>query len=103
MVYMADRLASARDAGRRVSDETVDATVREQLRSIDEGLRELTEDEGQVVGGPGTEGDEPHGDGLEGKEAELADPASEADGPARGPVEAARDAVDGYRRAYTRD
>lgn len=100
---MADRLASARDAVRRASDETDDATVREQLRSIDEGLRELTEDEGPVDVGPSTEGDEPHGDDLEEIEAKLAGLADEAGGAARGHVEDARDAIDAYRRAYTRD
>lgn len=100
---MNDNLASARDAVQRAGDATDDATVREQLRSIDEGLMEMTESEEAPEGEASTTGDHPHGDALEEIEAKLASLAGELDRPARERVEDARDHIDAYRRTYTRD
>lgn len=100
---MADRLASAREAVRRAADAVDDAALREQLRSIDEGLREMTEDEGPIDVGPSTEGDVPRGDDLDEVEAKLGGLAAETGGAARGHVEDALAAIVAYRRASPRD
>lgn len=100
---MAHRLSSARDAVQRASDATDNAAVRKQLRSLDEGLMEMTESGDLPDDAPKTEGGVPHGDDLEEVEHRLADLAGEAEGEAQRHVEDARDAIDAYRRAYTRD
>lgn len=100
---MPDHLDSARDAVQRASEETDDETVREQLRSIDEGLVELTERSETTDDGVKTSGEHPHGGELETVEERLAELADAVDGAARDHVTDARDAIDAYRRAYTRN
>lgn len=109
---MTDRLQRAREAVQRAAELTDDATVQEQLHSVDEGLEEMThsseedvsdtdrEEEGGAVK---TEGDVPRGDELQQVEAKLAGLGDEAEGRARSLIRDARDQLDGYRRAYTRD
>lgn len=100
---MVGHLATAREAIQRASDATDNETVRKQLRSIDEGLMEMTEAGDLPDDVPKTEGDVPHGDDLEEVEQRLADLAGTADGEARTHVKVARDAIDDYRQAVTRD
>ncbi len=100
---MVERLAGAREAVQRASDVTDDATVRKQLRSIEEGLMEMTERGETVDDEAKTEGDVPGGDDLEEVEAKLAGLVDETDGAARRHVEDARNAIDAYRVAHTRD
>jgi hypothetical protein len=100
---MADRLASAREAVRRASDVSDDSTVREQLRSIDQGLREMTEASETTTDDVSTEGDVPHGEELRTVEEKIVGLADRADDEARAHLEDARDAIDDYRRSYARD
>lgn len=103
---MVDRLTSARDSVQRASDMTDDATVREQLHSVDRGLMELTESSETAEGardGVSTEADVPRGVDLEEIEEKLVDLIDATDGVAREHVQDARDAVDDYRQTYTRD
>ena len=109
---MTDHIERAREAVRRAADVCDDATVREQLQSVDEGLAEMThsasEDSGESdrAGDPATastEGDVPRGDELQQVEAKLAALGDEADGRTRRLIQAARDELDGYRREVTRD
>ncbi len=95
---MVDQLEAAREAVQQASEAVDDPRLREQLRSIDEGLMEQTE-------AAKTEADEPRGDQLEAVEAELArlmDAVDEVER-AYASLEVARDAIDEYRREYTRD
>lgn len=100
---MSDRLSRARTAVQHAAEATDNATVRKQLRSIDEGLMEMTERGDSPDDEPKTEGDVPHGDDLEELEYRLADLASEVEGKAETYVTNARDAIDAYRRANTHD
>lgn len=93
---MVDQLSRARAAVQRASDEVDDATLRNHLDSLDEGLMEQTE-------AAKTESDEPDGDQLEQIETELVRVMDETGGAALEHLEEARDAIDAYRRAYTRD
>lgn len=93
---MVDQLARARESIRRAADRSDEETVREQLRSIDLGLMEETES-------ASTEGDRPVGDQLEQVEKKLAGLAERTDGAVNEDVREARDAIDAYRRAHTRD
>lgn len=108
---MADRIERAREDVRRASDLTDDA-VREQLRSIDEGLKEMTQsaseaegerDRSDVYSHTTTEGDVPHGEKLQQVEEKLAALSDEADGQARSLIQDARNRLDEYRQAVTRD
>lgn len=94
---MSDQLARAREAVGRASD-TADDTVREQLRSLDEGLMELTGGDKTQESDTTTEGDR-----LEEIEAKLAGLMDETDGDTRAHIEDARDYIDEYRRTFTRD
>jgi hypothetical protein len=102
-VAVTTKLASAREAVVRASDESDDETVHEQLDSIDVGLKEMTEREETPDDEVSTAGDVPHGDDLQGIEAQLADLMDLTDGAALRHIEDARTAIDEYRRAYTRD
>lgn len=98
---MAEELSEAREAIQRASEVADDATVREQLDSIDEGLMEMTEHPGD---GPAkTAGDVPHGENLEEVEEKIVDLASRTGEPTRSHLEDARDGIDAYRRTFTRD
>ena len=98
---MVDRLARASAAVRRGSEVTDDATVREQLRSIEEGLHELTEADETADDGVSTRASVPNEDELEAVEEKLVDLSDEAEGTTRRHLETARDAIDAYRRANT--
>lgn len=109
---MTDRLERAREDVQRASDLTDDDSVREQLQSIDVGLKEMTHSQSEDVsdtdrseedGDVTTEGDVPGGDELQQVEAKLAALADEADGRPRELIRDARDQLDAYRRAVTRD
>ena len=98
---MADELSRAREAVQRASESADDADLRKHLRSIDEGLMEMTaESEPDEAR---TSGDEPHGENLEEIESKLAGVLSETDGRTREQLQSARDAIDAYRRTTTRD
>ncbi|NHN42701.1 hypothetical protein G9C85_13830 [Halorubellus sp. JP-L1] len=103
---MDEDLAPAQAAIERAIERTDDPTLREHLRSLDEGLTAVATD-GEA--GDGTETDaktqdeESRGDKLESIESELADVAGEADEVTRSHLETARDEIDEYRRANTRD
>lgn len=98
---MADELSRARAAVRRASESVDDAAIREHLRSIDEGLREMTS--ASDSGDARTSGDEPHGENLEEIESKLAGVLSETDGQTHDQLQMARDEIDAYRRTTTRD
>lgn len=105
---MTDELAAARKAVQRASETVDDASIREQLRSIDEGLMEMTESEGGTTDSGGetpakTQGDVPHGENLEEVEEKVVGLASRTDEPTRSHLENARDDIDAYRRKYTRE
>lgn len=100
---MADDLSRARDAVRRAADAADAAEVREQLRSIDEGLMELTESSTEEGSPAKTAGDVPDGERLERIEETLVGLASRTDGRTREALEDARDHVDAYRRTHARD
>lgn len=100
---MPEHLDSARHAVQRASEETDDPTVREQLRSIDEGLKEMTHHSETTDDGVSTSGEDPHGGELESVEERLVDLSDATDGAARTHVQEARDAIDAYRREFVRD
>lgn len=119
---MEDELARARAALQRASDETDDPTVREQLRSLDEGVMELVGGEKTEAtpaeGDPADAGDETteaapaegdpadaavQGDRLEEVESKVVGLADETDGVTRDHLGEVRDALDAYRRKYARD
>lgn len=88
---MANRLRNARAEIRHAS-EHADADVREQLRSIEEGLSELVEGE-KTQEGPG-----PKPERLEELERKLAGLEEQVDDRTRERIEDARDALFTYRR-----
>lgn len=90
---MVTPLIRARTDLERASD-TADHTLREQLRSIDEGLEE-------IVGGDKTRDEPPHGDRLVELERKLEGLAEETDGETREAIETARRRIDAYRRRET--
>jgi hypothetical protein len=109
---MTDELERAREDVQRAADRTDDDAVREQLRSIDEGLKEMTRssteersdsDRRDDHAPATTEGDVPRGDELQQVEAQLADLGDDAEGRVRELIQDARDRIDDYRRAVTRD
>jgi hypothetical protein len=88
---MVDRIAEARRLVDEASDVTDDATVQEQLRSIDEGLGVLAEEPDDAV----------KGDRLEEVEAKLVGLGNELDdddGRVHHLFENARNHVDAFRR-----
>lgn len=109
---MSHELERAREDVQRAGDLAENETVREQLRSIDEGLKEMTHsskedasdtDERETDGDATTEGDRPRGDQLQQVEATLAGLEDDADGRAGSLIRDARDELDEYRRRRTRD
>lgn len=109
---MTDRLERAREDVQRAAETADDAVVHKQLLSIDEGLEEMTHSSAEDVsptdreeegGAVKTEGDVPHGEKLQQIEAKLAELGDDADGRTRELIRDARDQLDGYRRAVTRD
>lgn len=90
---MVTPLIRARTDLERASD-SADSTVREQLRSIDEGLEE-------IVGGEKTRDEPPHGDRLAELEKKLDGLVDEADGETREAIEAALGRIDDYRHRET--
>lgn len=100
---MTDGIERARREVRRASDLTDDETVREQLRSIDEGLMELTHGDEAGDHPASTRGDVPRGGDLRDVEAKLAGLGDAAEGTPRALIQDARDRIDDYRRQYPRD
>lgn len=90
---MVDRISEARRLVDRASDETDDETVREQLRSISEGLATLEEHHGDP---------EQQGERLEQVESKLVALANTTDEEVERIAEV-RDFVDAYRRDRARD
>lgn len=99
---MAEELSRARDAIQRASEHADDSTVREQLRSIDEGLMEMTHSEKQTLRAK-TSGNVPDGDDLQEIEETVVALTSETNSEARSCLHEARDEIDAYRRKFTRD
>jgi len=93
---MDDHLTDARRAVVAASDAVDDATVREQLRSIEEGLSDLS-------GARNREDDDQLGDELRTIEDKLSGLLDETDGVTRERIADARDHIDAYRRADTQD
>jgi hypothetical protein len=89
---MVSSLAIARDAIQTASDHTDDATVHEQLQSIDEALDGLS-------GGDTLEDDAEEGKRLEALEHQLVKLGNHTDGRAQRHLEVARDNVDRYRQS----
>ncbi|SFS10836.1 hypothetical protein SAMN05216559_3817 [Halomicrobium zhouii] len=87
---MVDRIAEARKLVEEASDVTDDATVQEQLHSIDEGFAVLADEPDDAV----------KGDRLEEVEAKLVGLGDELDDEDRVHhlIENARDHVDAFRR-----
>lgn len=87
---MVNRIEEARRSIDDASDETDHRMVREQLRSLSEGLREIEEDEDRQLEGERLEE-------IEDKLTGLGDEAVE-DGEVMDRLEEARDHIDAYRR-----
>lgn len=96
---MDDRIERARSLAAQASDLTDNADVREQLRSITEGLDRMEGNEER----PSQEDPKQEGDRLQQVEEKLAGLTDKTEGTARERVEEARDALDAYRRDDTRD
>jgi hypothetical protein len=88
-------LSRAREAVEAASETTDDATVREQLVSIDAALETIADD---APPDPSTEGDR-----LGEIERQLVDLGDETDGATHRHVETARDHLDAFRRTYAPD
>lgn len=86
---MVDRITEAERLVERASDETDDEIVREQLRSIGEGLATLEDDHGNP---------DAQGERLQEIESKLVALADETEGPAFERIREVRDLVDAYRR-----
>lgn len=86
---MVDRIAAARRLVATASDETDDATVREQLHSVDEGLAAVSERADDATEGERLEE-------VEAKLVGLGDEVDEEDVHQR--VQDARDHLDAFRR-----
>lgn len=93
---MVEHLDEARESVQRASEIAEQEVLRKQLRSIDEGLMEMTEP-------AKTAGHEPHEDTLEEVEQKLTGLLDETDGETAEQIREARDAIDAYRQAYTID
>jgi hypothetical protein len=91
---MVDRIREARRLVVRASDETDDETVREQLRSISDGLATLEEDHGDAA---------QQGERLEQVESKLVALANETGGEEIERIAEVRDLVDAYRRDRAQD
>lgn len=91
---MVDRIADARRVVAEASDAVDDATVREQLHSVDRGLAAVADEPA----------DAEKGDRLESVEAKLVGLGDEVDDDeAAEYVATARDLLDDYRRERTQD
>lgn len=90
---MVDRIADARRVVAEASDVVDDATVREQLHSVDRGLAAVADEPA----------DAEKGERLESVEAKLVGLGDEVDGDAAEYVATARDLLDDYRRDRTKD
>jgi len=94
---MVDRIEAARRRIDEASDETDHEHLREQLRSLSEGLREIEDDEDPQL----------RGDRLEEVESKLVGLGDETDDETREVVldrlEMARDHLDAYRRDKAQD
>lgn len=94
---MVDRIEAARREIDAASDETDHEYLREQLRSLSEGLREVENDDDPQL----------QGDRLEQVEAKLTGLADDTeDAPSEGVLErleTARDEIDAYRRDKAQD
>lgn len=91
---MVDRIREARRLVDGASEETDDETVREQLRSISEGLATLEEDHGDPA---------QQGERLEQVESKLVTLANETEGAEIEQIARVRDLVDAYRRDRAQD
>lgn len=90
---MVDRISNARRAVAEASDAVDDATIREQLHSIDEGLAAVENEPD----------DAEKGDRLEAVESKLVGLGDETEDEATERIEAARDLLDAYRRDRAQD
>lgn len=90
---MVDRIADARRVVAEASDAVDDATIREQLHSVDRGLAAVADEPA----------DAEKGDRLESVEAKLVGLGDEVEGDAAEYVATARDLLDDYRRERTQD
>lgn len=91
---MVDRITEARRLVAAASDETEDATVREQLHSIDNGLAVVADEPDDAI----------KGDRLEEVEAKLVGLGDETDEEAvLRRIENARDHIDAFRRDEAQD
>lgn len=93
---MQPRLRQAREAVESASQLTDDATVHEQLNSIDRALGDLS---GKEALDDSTE----EGDRLEDIERQLVELGNGADGLAKQHIETARDHLDEFRRVRAPD
>lgn len=93
---MEPRLRRAREAVESASNATEDATIHEQLESIDVALADLS-------GSATLDDDAEEGDRLEEIERQLVELGNDADGPAKRHIETARDLLDEFRRVRAQD
>jgi len=93
---MVSRLAIARDAVQTASERTDDATVHEQLQSIDQALAGLS-DEATL------DDDLQEGDRLEEVEHQLVKLGDHTDGVVQRQLRVARDNLDRYRQEHAPD
>lgn len=96
---MDERIERARSHAARAADETDNADVREQLRSIAQGLESVDESEDRAS----EDESEQEGNRLQQVEEKLAGLTDRSEGSAREHIERARDAIDVYRQEDTRD
>lgn len=93
---MIDQLSVARQSIQRASETTDNATVREQLDSLDEGLMELTEEDKTQNSDPASEVER-----LASIEEKLVGLLDETSGATETQIEEARDAIDIFRQEHT--
>lgn len=103
---MEETLAEARDAVEAATELTDDATAREQLHSIREGLDALSGE--QEPDDAYSQAEEPdsaatRGDRLEELERQLVELGDDVDGLAVKQIETARDRIDAFRRERAQD
>lgn len=93
---MSDYLSTARECVQRARETTDQSTLREQLDSLDEGLKELT-------GGDRTEGSNPAEETgrLQEIEKKLMGLLEETSGETEDHLREARDAIDRFRQEHT--
>lgn len=91
-----DQLSIARESIRQASEMADQRDVQDQLKSLDEGIEELTSEEKTQESDPTVEVDR-----LEQVEEKLAGLLEETDGAVNTRIEEARDAIDVFRQEHT--